>query len=178
MPEENREDDKVPKTEGQEEDQSEVNEEGVEMKDRLVRMAADFDNYKKRVAKDMDNSMEKGRIDVITKLLPTVDEFELALESFDKKDDHLKGMSLIYANMMSTLKGFGVREIEVEGKFDPYKHEIVLVQDSNKDEDDVIVKVVRKGYMLNTIMLRPASVIVAKKVPADQDKKENEKIGE
>ena len=178
MPEENRKDDKVSNTEGQEDYQSEVNEEEAEMKERLVRMAADFDNYKKRVAKDMDNSMEKGRIDVITKLLPTVDEFGLALESFDKKDDHLKGMSLIYANMMSTLKGLGVREIEAEGKFDPYRHEIVLVQDSNKDEDDVIVRVVRKGYMLNTIMLRPASVIVAKKVPADQDKKENEKIGE
>lgn len=178
MPEEDRKNDNGSQPKEQEEEQSEVNDERAEMKDRLVRMAADFDNYKKRVAKDIDNSMEKGRIDVITKLLPTVDEFGLALESFDKTDGHLKGMSLIYANMMSTLKGFGVREIEAEGKFDPYKHEIVLVQESDKDEDDVIVKVVRKGYMLNTIMLRPASVIVAKKAPNGEGAKEKENNGE
>jgi molecular chaperone GrpE len=131
------------------------------LKDRLLRMAAEFDNYKKRVAKDMDNSKEMGRAEVISKLLPTVDEFELAIGAFESKDEHLKGIDLIYSNMMSTLHSFGLREIEVSGKFDPYRHEIMLAQESDK-EDGAIIKVVRKGYLLNTIMLRPASVIVSK----------------
>src|SRR5271166_3719664 len=86
--------------------------EQAELKDRLLRLAAEFDNYKKRVAKDIDNSKEMGRADVITKLLPSLDEFELAIDSLDKKDEHVKGISLVYGNMMNTLKGFGLREIE------------------------------------------------------------------
>ncbi len=149
--------------------------EQAELKDRLLRMAAEFDNYKKRVAKDIDNSKEMGRADVISKLLPTVDEFELAIGSFDKKDEHLKGIELIYSNLMSTLRGFGLREVEVDGKFDPYRHEIMLVQQSDK-EDGTIINVVRKGYMLNAVMLRPASVIVAKsETPKDE---KNEKKSE
>lgn len=154
-----------------EEPKKEADKDNADMKDRLLRLAAEFDNYKKRVAKDIDNSKEIGRADVITKLLPTLDEFELALDSFDKKDEHLKGMALIYSNFMSTLKGFGLREMDAKGKFDPYKHEIMLVQDS-KEEDDTIIKVVRKGYMLNALMLRPASVIISKHEEAGDKKEE------
>ncbi len=178
--EESKNDDKKADKEGEieEVEAEEVASEGAELKDRILRMAAEFDNYKKRVAKDIDNSKEAGRADVISKLLPTVDEFELAINSFDKKDEHLKGISLIYSNLMSTLRGFGLREIQADGKFDPYKHETMLVQESD-EEDGKIVKVVRKGYMLNTIMLRPASVIIAKsKAPQEGEKKENEKKSE
>ncbi len=143
--------------------------EAADLRDRLLRMAAEFDNYKKRVARDIDVSKESGRIDVISRLLPTVDEFELALDALDMEDEKLKGMSLIYSNMMSTLKGFGLREIDTDGKFDPYKHEIMLVQE-NDGEEGRILKVVRKGYMLNSFMLRPASVIVAKRVQQEDGK--------
>ncbi len=139
------------------------------LKDRVLRMAAEFDNYKKRVAKEIEGSKEAGKADIITKLLPTVDEFELALDSFGKDDEHRKGIALIYSNLMGTLKGCGLREIESRGKFDPYKHEIVLTRES-KEEDGVIIEVIRKGYMLNNIMLRPASVIVSK---MEEGKKEN-----
>lgn len=177
MPEEDQKDDKKKNGNGKEdakvEEPAKEKTEGdaAELKDRLLRLAAEFDNYKKRVAKDIDISKEMGRADVISKLLPTLDEFEIALDSFDKKDEHLKGMSLIYSNLMSTLKGFGLREVDSSGKFDPYKHEIMLVKESEKD-DDTIIEVIRKGYMLNTLMLRPASVIVAKHEEAANKKEE------
>lgn len=149
-----------PKPEGKEEG-------NAELRDKLLRMAAEFDNYRKRVAKDIDSSKEAGRADVIARLLPTVDEFELALGSFNKDDEHVKGIALIYSNLMSTLKGFGLSEIKVDGKFDPYRHETVMAAESDRPEGEII-EVVRKGYMLNDIMIRPASVIVAKSPKADQ----------
>ena len=133
----------------------------AELRDRLLRLAAEFDNYKKRVAKDIDESKSRGNAEVIIKLLPTVDEFEIALTSMDSSTEHTKGVALVFSNFMSALKGFGLKEIDVKGAFDPYKHEIMLVKESNKEEG-TILEVVRKGYTLNGIMLRPASVIVSK----------------
>jgi molecular chaperone GrpE len=133
----------------------------AELKDRLLRLAAEFDNYKKRVAKDLDGSKNIGRAEVISKLLPTVDEFELALNAFGKEDDHFKGMALVFSNFMSTLRSFGLREIKSDGKFDPYRHEIVLARDSDRPEGEIL-EVVRKGYMVDDMMVRPASVIISK----------------
>lgn len=133
----------------------------AELKDRLLRLAAEFDNYKKRVAKDLEGAEEVGRSEVISRLLPTLDEFELALGAFGKDDARLKGMELIFSNLISTLKGLGLNEIDVEGKFDPYRHEIVLARESDRPEGEIL-EVMRKGYMLNNIMLRPASVIISK----------------
>ena len=127
----------------------------AEIKDRLLRLAAEFDNYKKRVAKDLENSHEAGRSEVIGKLLPTIDEFELAIKAFGKESDNERGVKLIFSNFISTLKGFGLCEIKAEGKFDPYRHDIVLTRNDGK-ADGEIIEVVRKGYMLNNIMLRPA----------------------
>ena len=145
--------------------------ESAEMKDRLLRLAAEFDNYKKRVAKDLDSSREIGRSEVVSRLLPTIDEFELAVKAFGTESDNGKGVKLIFSNLMSTLKGFGLYEIKAEGKFDPYRHEIMLTKNDGK-EDGEIIEVVRKGYMLNNIMLRPASVIVSKKEEEEKQKGE------
>ncbi len=148
----------------------------AELKDRLLRLAAEFDNYKKRVAKDIDGAKDMGRADVMLRILPTLDEFELALEaSVEKQDEHMKGIALIFSNLVSALKGLGLKEINSDGKFDPYRHEIILGRDSSRPEGEII-EVVRKGYTLNNIMLRPASVIISKKESNDKqndaDKKE------
>ena len=145
----------------------------ADLKDRMLRLAAEFDNYKKRVAKDLNASSDKGKAEIIAKLLPVIDEFELAISSMDIKQEHAKGISLIYSNFISTLKSAGLRVLEVSGKYDPYKQEIVLAEESD-DEDGTILEVVRKGYAFNEIMLRPASVIVAKKRHAEQTKNEEE----
>ncbi len=155
------------------EENDEAAEETVDdVKERLVRLAADFDNYKKRVAKEIADSKTIGKAEAITKILPNVDELELAIAALGKDGD--KGITLVYTNFMNTLKALGLKEIDSKGAFDPYKHEIMLAQASDEKEG-TILQVVRKGYMLNGIMLRPASVIVSKgKADAADEKKENE----
>ena len=141
-----------------------------ELKDRMLRLAAEFDNYKKRAAKDMSGAADKGKAEVILKLLPVIDEFELAIGSMDMEQEHAKGVSLIYSNLISTLKSMGLRPVDAKGRYDPYRHEILLTEE-NDAEDGTIIETVRKGYMLNDIMLRPASVIISKhKSPADEKK--------
>ncbi|MDE1859043.1 MAG: nucleotide exchange factor GrpE [Candidatus Micrarchaeota archaeon] len=185
MPDEDQENKKVegkPEKAQAEESKAEPEEGESDLKDRLLRLAAEFDNYKKRVAKDIANSKDMGRADAVSKLLPTLDEFELAINSFDKKDEHMKGISLVYSNFLNTLNGLGLREIEAVGKFDPYRHEIMLAKQSS-EEDGTIIEVVRKGYMLNSVMLRPASVIVAKNEGSEKkdegkgDKENDDKKG-
>ncbi len=144
----------------------------AEIKERLLRLAAEFDNYKKRIAKEMDASKSMGKAEIVKKILPALDEFELAITAMeDGKEGSKTGVELVYSNLIEALKHEGLEVIEAKGKFDPYKHEIMLTKESEKGEG-TIVEVVRKGYMFNDIMLRPASVIVAKQKPADQkDKK-------
>ena len=147
----------------------------ADLKDRMLRLAAEFDNYKKRVAKDLSASSDKGKADIIAKLLPVIDEFELAISNMDVKQEHAKGISLIYSNFISTLKSAGLRELEVSGRYDPYKQDIILAEESD-EEEGTILEVVRKGYAFNEIMLRPASVIVAKKRHVEQTKNEEDKV--
>ena len=154
-----------------------------EVREHLLRLAAEFDNYKKRVVKDLGASSDKGKAEIIAKLLPVIDEFELAISNMDIKQEHAKGISLIYSNFISILKSAGLRALDVSGRYDPYKQEIVLVEESD-EEEGTIIEVVRKGYAFNEIMLRPASVIVAKKRHVEQtknkeeNKEENKKDGE
>jgi molecular chaperone GrpE len=150
----------------------------AELKERLLRMAAEFDNYKKRVAKEIDASKTIGKIELMKKVLPTLDEFELALMAMGKDGEHAKGIELVYSNFVSSLKGAGLKEIDVDGKFDPYKHEIMLSKES-KEKEGTIIGVIRKGYTFNDIVVRPASVIISKGEGEDVKKDDkNEKVDE
>jgi len=143
-----------------------VNEsEYLELKERLLRLAAEFDNYKKRAAKEYESSKTLGKIELIKKVLPVLDEFELALsiEKDEKDEGTRKGIEMIYSNLIDALKAEGLSVIDTNGSYDPYKHEIVLAMES-KEQEGKILEVVRKGYVLNDILIRPASVIVAKKM--------------
>lgn len=138
--------------------------EAAELKDRLLRLAAEFDNYKKRSAKDFARAKEAGRTELIKSLLPVLDEFELAVAAVSGSNGDkggIKGVGLVYSNFFDALSGAGLREIEAEGKYDPYRHEIMMVKESAENEG-TILEVVRKGYMFSDIVLRPASVIVSK----------------
>jgi len=149
-----------------------------EMKEQFLRLMAEFDNYKKRVRNEIAGARDMGRADVISHMLPVVDEFELAIAAISKSEDKiaLKGIEMLYSNFISALKKEGLSEIEVDGKFDPYKHEIMLVRESDKKEG-TIIEVVKKGYNLNNVMIRPASVIVAKgkETEKKEEKKETDK---
>lgn len=145
-----------------------------ELRDRLLRLAAEFDNYKKRSAKELDAQKVHGEAIVVGRLLPTLDEFELAIKAVDKNDEKFKGIGMIYANFIAALKALGLKEINADGVYDPHRHEVIMSADS-KDAEGTIIEVVRKGYMLHDIMLRPASVIISKGDEAEpEDKNEKE----
>lgn len=141
------------------------------VRERLVRLAAEFDNYKKRVAKEIEGSKNVGKAEAISRILPSLDELELAMAAMNS-DGKDRGIKLVYSNLVNALKSLGLKEIEVDGKFDPYKHEIMLAK-ASKENEGTILEVVRKGYTLNGIMLRPASVIVSNGSVEEKNKEEN-----
>lgn len=140
-----------------------------ELNDRHLRLAAEFDNYKKRTMKDVENSRKSGKAELVLKLLPVLDEFEIAISSIENTNSK-KGIELIFSNFVTALRNEGLSEINAEGIYDPYKHEIIMVAES-KEAEGTIIETVRKGYMFNGIMLRPASVIISK--PKNPEEKEN-----
>lgn len=148
----------------------------AELREQMLRLAAEFDNYKKRVRKDIDSAEAMGKASLIMDLLPIIDEFELAILALNgMKDKNLmKGIELLYSNFMDTLKKEGLEEVEVGGAFDPYKHETVMVRESD-DEDGKILEVVKKGYMFENKLLRPATIIIAKHKMAKDNKNDNKK---
>lgn len=153
------------KQEGKEAQQAQqaqqANKEVEELRDRLLRLAAEFDNYKKMVQRDIDNAKNMGKAELIAKLLPAIDAFEIALLSMPEREkETVKGLELVFTELYDTLKKEGLEEIPAKGKLDPYKHEVLLARPSDKEEG-TILEVVRKGYMFNGIMIRPASVIVS-----------------
>jgi len=136
--------------------------EAAELRDRLLRLAAEFDNYKKRVAKDIDSSKRLGKAELMRSIVPVLDEFELAINAKGLDDETSKGIALVYSNLVDSLKRDGLSVIDTEGKFDPFRHEIMLTKES-EEEDGTIISVIRKGYAMGDILIRPASVIVSRK---------------
>ncbi len=149
---------------------TEQEDESAELKDRLLRLAAEFDNYKKRTMKEVDAAKALGKAELARKLLPVLDEFGLAMEAIEARGDIDKGMALVFSNFADALKKEGLREIDAKGAADPYRHEVILTKGSDKKEGEIL-EVIRKGYEMNGIMLRPASVIVSKGTVQDEDKK-------
>ena len=132
----------------------------AELTELLQRVQADFENYKKKCAKDYENMKKYSSMDIINKILPILDSFELGLNNKDS-DDFVKGMELIYSQLISVLEHEGLAPIKTEGQFDPYRHE-VLLQENSEEEEGVILEELQKGYLLNGQVIRHAKVKVAK----------------
>lgn len=160
MDEEKKESEKRSEQKEKKEEQEEAKSESEEAKERFLRLAAEFDNYKKRTSKDLEASRNIGKAELASKLLPIMDEFELALGNLDMNTEHGKGLALVLSNFIDVMKKEGLKEIACEGTYDPYQHEVIMIKESEKKEG-TILDVVRKGYIWNGIMLRPASVIVS-----------------
>jgi len=160
MPEKENKTEKNAEEASQKEKKEEVKTESDELRERLLRMAAEFDNYKKRTSKDIENAKGIGKAEIVARLLPIIDEFHLAVESLGMKTEQEKGLALVLSNFMDVLKKEGLKEIDCNGVYDPYRHEVIMTKESEEKEGTVL-DVVRKGYALNDIMLRPASVIVS-----------------
>ena len=138
-------------------------------KDALQRLQADFENYKKRVEKDLVQYRKFANADVIRAVLPILDSFELALKNTKDQEKFVKGVELIYAQFYQMLEEQGLRPIKTAGeKLDPYKHEVLLQEES--DKDGMILEELQKGYMLNDMVIRHSKVKVGKKKESGEDK--------
>lgn len=133
-----------------------------ETEDRLKRVAAEFDNYKKRNAKERDGMYNSLVADIVSGLLPVVDNLENAANAETKDEEYKKGIELVLKQFKDILASKGVEEIETVGKtFDPELHEAVSsVQDDTKGEKE-IVQEYRKGYKIGDRVIRHSMVIVA-----------------
>lgn len=149
-------------------------EQSKELEDRLLRLAAEFDNYKKRMAKEFDHLIKNANENLILQLLDTLDNFQRALDSAKTSDDYEsfhQGVELIYNHMKEILTKEGLKEIEALGKpFDPNFHEAVTQAESNKYDEGIIINEISKGYMLNDRLLRASKVVVSKGKPKEQEK--------
>ncbi len=127
---------------------------------QLKYMQADFENYKKRFERERENIIRLANERLIKQLLPIIDDFERALESMKNEKDK-KGLSLIYKNFLNLLEKNGLKKIEALGKkFDPYYHEAILKEKSEKEENTILEEI-QKGYTLNSKVIRHAKVKVA-----------------
>jgi molecular chaperone GrpE len=143
--------------------QNEVQEDGEDklavLEDRLLRVAADFDNYKKRAAREREQYIALANERFVKELLPVLDDLERALEH---GEEHVieEGVRLVHRSLATLLERHGVQEIDTSGAFDPHVHEALLSQPSEAEEGSVI-DVVQKGYTLGDRVVRPARVVVA-----------------
>jgi len=136
--------------------------------DRLKRVHADYDNYRKRVLKEQIDSISRANKELIEKLLPVIDSFEHALEmSEDLKSvggEFYKGVKMIFGKLMDVMQKEGVTVINPAGEeFNPHICEAVITESVKDVEEGTILEVLRKGYKLNDFLIRPAVVKVCKK---------------
>ena len=133
--------------------------------DRALRVAADADNFKKRMERDKQESIRYGNERFIAELLPVIDNLERALEHAPgdyHQDGLIQGVKMTLKRFHDTLAKFGCTPIEAEGKiFDPRFHEAVYREETQEHLDNTIVRELQKGYVLNDRLLRPATVVVA-----------------
>ena len=141
--------------------ESEPEEEDEDLKTKHLRLMADFQNYKRRAEEAKTMSYSHGKEDLLTDLLPIIDNFERALESEGEGDNFKEGMEMIFKQLMDVLERTGLKEIEAEGKeFDPNYHNAVMTEDSDKYESNHVSEVLQKGYTFKDKVIRPSMVKV------------------
>src|SRR3954470_19179977 len=133
-----------------------------ESRSSLQRLKADFNNYRKRAARDQKSLATRAAESLVKELLPVVDDLERALVAAEEHEEAQleDGVRLVHQSLVQTLAKQGLEEIETDGRFDPHVHEALLSQPSEAEEGTV-VEVLAKGYRLGDRVLRPARVIVA-----------------
>ena len=163
----------------QDEESPEVDELGAlqaerdELFDRLQRLAAEFDNFRKRAAREQGELLTRANERLVKELLPVLDDLGRALEAGAEHEEAKleEGVRLVHRSLASLLEREGLAEIETDGKFDPHVHEALLAQPSELEEG-AILEVIQKGYRLGERVLRPARVVVSAGLPQDVPQEE------
>jgi len=128
----------------------------------LKRVAADFENYRKRVARDQEGLVARAHERLVKELLPVLDDLERALEAAAQHEEAKleEGVRLVHRELVEALAREGLVEVETDGQFDPHVHE-ALVSQPSEEEDGSVIEVLQKGYRLGDRVLRPARVVVS-----------------
>jgi molecular chaperone GrpE len=156
-----------------------------ELEDRLLRLAAEFDNYKKRTAREFQQLIKTAGEGLIIQLVGVLDDFERALDSARSAkdfDSFHQGVELIYGQLEDILIREGLQPIEAVGQpFDPHQHEAMMQVDDGEHPSDTVVSQIQRGYTLGHKLLRPARVAVSRRpqgseiVSAQEQEEEAEK---
>ncbi len=145
-----------------------------ELMDKLLRLQADFENYRKRAARERIQLEAHATEELMKELLPVADHFEMALKSArDQKteDSVLEGFQMVQGQLIAAMGKHGMEVIDAkEGEFDPVFHEAVAHVPSGDVPENHIVEQTRKGYKLGDKLIRAAEVVVSSGIPARQDK--------
>src|SRR5919202_3907109 len=141
---------------------AELTRERDEYLDALQRVKAEFDNYRKRAARDQESLVARAHEGLVKQLLPILDDLERALDAAAEHEEATleEGVRLVHRSLREVLEKEGLTEVETNGTFDPHVHEALLSQPSDEEEGTVI-EVVQKGYTLGDRVVRPARVVVA-----------------
>jgi molecular chaperone GrpE len=138
---------------------------------KLQRVAADYDNYQKRSAKQIAESVAYEKDKIVKSLLPVLDNFDhiITNASSDVNDQALlKGVKIIYDQMLDVLKGHGIEQVKSAGEpFNPAHHEAITHRSENSKEEGLVLEELQKGYKLNGRLIR-ASRVVVNKLPSSQ----------
>ncbi|WP_010650945.1 nucleotide exchange factor GrpE [Oceanobacillus massiliensis] len=152
-------------TSGFEKEMETLKAEKEEVYNRLLRLQAEFDNFKKRSQKEKEADRKYKSQELINELLPAIDNFERALqvETTEENASLVEGITMVYRQLQDALKSQGVEVIETEGKtFDPTLHHAVMQVEDESIDPNSVVEELQKGYMLKDKVIRPAMVKVNK----------------
>ena len=143
-----------------------ITSENLVLKDQLKRIAAEFDNYKKRIERDRIQLIDNANADLVKALLIVLDDLERSIEISEKNKDYetfIDGIQLVYKNFLKILENQGLKSMQSVGTpFDPEKHEALLQIDSKDKDSNIVIDEHIKGYSFKEKVLRHAKVVVSK----------------
>lgn len=147
-------------------------------KDRVLRLSAEFENYKKRKQRELDDFKKFANETVFRQLLSVVDNLERAISAAEDNSDEsglLEGVKLTYKEIIRLLESFSVKSVDAENQaFDPNFHQAVTQVESDKHPENTVTSVLQKGYLLHDRLIRPAMVVVSKRAEKETEQnKEN-----
>ena len=151
-----------------------------ELRDRLMRVSADYQNYVRRAQQNVETAREQQLRDVAKALLPVLDHFDHAVAAdaqSSSAESVLQGVQMVHQELLKALDGFQIQRVDVERgeEFDPNRHEAILRQPTNEYAPNQVVDQIQPGYLLGEKLLRPAQVSVAE---APQEEAASESGGE
>ena len=152
--------------------------EAEETYDRLLRASAEFDNFKKRSSREMEEFRKFANQSLIKEMLSVVDNLELAMNSTNNHKaidkDLLQGLEMTHKEILKVFEKFNVKPIDAKGQpFDPAFHEAVMQEETSDSPKNTVTNELQKGYMIHDRLLRPSMVVVAKPKENDESDKPN-----